>query len=493
MNFTFIYPNQLFDIHPCVNRKRKILLIQDPLFFGDQKYAMKFHKQKILLHSMSMNYYKNKINQNGFSVEIVPYSDLLNKKDYNSWIFKKYKVNEVHIVDVVDYELKDRIVKSSSLNRVEVFWHENPNFFLNSSDVSAEFKEKKFNSMQIFYKKQRRRFNILIENDEKPTGGHWSFDKENRKKLPINISLPKDYKFSYDSKIHLKAEKFIQDYFPDNYGTTSEFNYPINHEQAEKSFDDFLENKFSLFGPYEDAISNIDSTLFHSVLTPYLNIGLISPKVVISKSLEFAKDKKIPINSLEGFIRQIIGWREFIRGIYETNGATQRTKNFWNYDKTIPDSFYTANTEMEPVDNCIARLLRKAYLHHIERLMVLGNIFCLLRINPDQVYKWFMELFIDAYDWVMVPNVYGMSQFSDGGIMATKPYISGSNYILKMSRYKKGNWSQIWDALYWNFINENRTFFKKNPRMSMMVNLYDKKPNDLKLSYLEIEKSFHIN
>ena len=440
-----------------------------------------------------MNYYLKTIIDSGYSAQIIEYLDLHNKKDHNEWILKKYKIKEIHLAEVVDYELKKRIVECAKSLNVKIFWYDNPNFLLGTSDIHTDFKDKKFHSMQIFYKKQRKRYNILIDKDEKPTGGSWSFDKDNRKKLPLGISLPEQIKFRYDSEFYLKSANFVENNFSDNYGTIKDFNYPINHQQAEKSFDDFLQNKFSQFGPYEDAISDIDSTLFHSVLTPYLNIGLISPKEVIDKTLEFAKDNSVPINSLEGFIRQVIGWREFIRGVYETNGVKQRTKNFWNYKKSMPNAFYNATTDLEPVDNCLTRLLDKAYLHHIERLMILGNIFCLLKINPDQVYNWFMELFIDAYDWVMVPNFYGMSQFSDGGIMSTKPYISGSNYILKMSRYKKGNWSELWDALFWNFINENRTFFKKNPRMSMMVNLYDKKHDSLKLSYLELENKFQIN
>jgi len=261
------------------------------------------------------------------------------------------------------------------------------------------------------------------------------------------------------------------------------FNFPTSHSMAMESFENFLENKLELFGPYEDAIPKTNSKLFHSVLTPYLNIGLISPKQVVDLTLEKSMQSSIPINSLEGFIRQIIGWREFIRGIYQECGARQRTNNFWGFTKKLPDSFYHGGTGLDPVDFVIKKSCDEAYAHHIERLMIMGNIFCLLRINPDDVYKWFMEYYIDAYDWVMVPNVYGMSQFADGGLMSTKPYISGSNYILKMSDYQKGNWTKIWDALYWDFIRKERDFFLKNPRMAMMVRIYDKKSDETKSEY----------
>ena len=232
--------------------------------------------------------------------------------------------------------------------------------------------------------------------------------------------------------------------------------------------------------------------MFHSVLTPYLNIGLITPKEVVNKIIDYAEHHDIPINSYEGIIRQIIGWREFIRGIYAEDGVKQRTTNFWKFDRSMPSSFYDGTTGIPPIDVTIKKLLKNAYLHHIERLMIMGNFLFLLKINPNHVYRWFMELHIDAYDWVMVPNVYGMSQFSDGGLMSTKPYISGSNYILKMSDYKKGEWCEIWDALYWNFINENRDFFRKNPRTSMMINMYDKKSKEVKTNYIKIEKDLQL-
>jgi deoxyribodipyrimidine photolyase-related protein len=207
-----------------------------------------------------------------------------------------------------------------------------------------------------------------------------------------------------------------------------------------------------------------------------LNVGLITPQEIIKKSLAFAKQENVPINSLEGFVRQIIGWREFIRGMYESKGTEERTRNFWGFDRKIPASFYEGTTGIEPIDTTIKKVLQTGYCHHIERLMILGNFMVLCEFSPDEVYRWFMELFIDSYDWVMVPNVYGMSQFADGGLMATKPYISGSNYVMKMSNYKKGDWQLIWDALFWRFMNVNRDFFTINPRLGMLVGTYDSMP-----------------
>lgn len=192
----------------------------------------------------------------------------------------------------------------------------------------------------------------------------------------------------------------------------------------------------------------------------------------MNAALDYAD--RVPLNSLEGFIRQVIGWREYMRGVYRLTGRQQRCRNFWGHTHPMPRALYQGTTGIDPVDTVIRRVLRHAYCHHIERLMVLGNFMLLCEIHPDAVYRWFMELFIDAYDWVMVPNVYGMSQFADGGLSTTKPYISGSNYILKMSNFRKGAWCAVWDALYWRFIDLHRDFFAMNPRMSVMVKQCDR-------------------
>ena len=221
-----------------------------------------------------------------------------------------------------------------------------------------------------------------------------------------------------------------------------------------------------------------------------MNVGLLMPLNIVKKAVIFAEKNNVPINSTEGFIRQIIGWREFIRGMYQCKGSYSRTRNFWSFKRKIPLSFYDGTTGIEPIDNTIKTILKTGYCHHIERLMVLGNFMLLCEFDPDDVYKWFMELFIDAYDWVMVPNVYGMSLFSDGGTFATKPYIGGSNYIRKMSNYKSGEWCEIWDGLFWRFIAKNESFFKKNPRTNMMVVSFSKMEKSKKIKHLETAEAF---
>ncbi|MEZ5024079.1 MAG: FAD-binding domain-containing protein [Chitinophagales bacterium] len=221
-----------------------------------------------------------------------------------------------------------------------------------------------------------------------------------------------------------------------------------------------------------------------------MNVGLLLPIDVLDQALDYAKSNAIAINSTEGFVRQIIGWREFIRGMYECKGNYSRTQNYWGFDRKIPSSFYDGTTGIAPIDATIKKVLATGYCHHIERLMILGNFMLLCEFDPDDVYQWFMELFIDAYDWVMVPNIYGMSQFADGGLFATKPYISGSNYLNKMSDYPKGEWQAVWDGLFWRFMHEHESFFKKNPRTAMLLSTYDKMPEEKKNTHLKNAEQF---
>ena len=272
----------------------------------------------------------------------------------------------------------------------------------------------------------------------------------------------------------------VDKYYPDNYGNTaSPFGniggfYPVTHKQAGLWLQDFLKHRFQKFGVYEDAMVTGETFLYHSILSPLINTGLLDPQEVIDKTLDYAAENDIPLNSLEGFIRQVMGWREFIHLVYEREGVKQRTKNYWGFKRHIPKTFWTGETGILPVDTVIKRVLHTGYSHHIERLMIMGNFMLLCEFDPDDVYRWFMEMYIDAYDWVMVPNTYGMTQFADGGLMMTKPYISGSNYLLKMGNWPKGEWQEIWDGLFWRFMHKHRDFFTQNPRLGMLVKSFDK-------------------
>ena len=338
-------------------------------------------------------------------------------------------------------------------------------FFLSQEDLKEYGDNNKNLRMVSFYQMMRKKLNLLIDENEKPTGGKWSFDELNRKRLPKEIKIPATTFFNKSENID-DVKLIVDEYFSGHPGDNKNFWAPTNRKQALNLLKEFIEIKFKNFGDFEDAVDIDENFLFHSCLSSSLNLGLITPKDVIE---EVKKSKDIPLNSLEGFIRQIIGWREFIRLVYFLKGDLQENSNYWKHDRKLKDCWYDGTTNIKPLDDTIKKCLKYGYVHHIPRLMILSNIMNLCKISPKEIYRWFMEMFVDSSDWVMVPNVYGMGTYADGGIFSTKPYICGSNYILKMSNYKKDKWCDVMDGLYWSFIDNNKSFFSKNPRLNMMV------------------------
>ncbi|CAA0212365.1 cryptochrome/photolyase family protein [Tenacibaculum maritimum] len=469
-----LFPNQLFESSPLFKNKAPFYLVEEYLFF--KKYA--FHKQKIAFHRATMKQYACFLRDHkNFEVEYIEASEAVSDIRKLLFTLKEKGVQQIHYIDPIDDWLQKRLDKKIVENGMSAIKYDSPLFLNAKEDLKPFFKKDKKKFYQTaFYIEERKKRNILIDAKGKPIGGKWTFDKENRKKYPVK-KRPPLLTYPRNSPSYEEAKKYVEKEFINNYGnlTTTPL-YPTNFKEAKNWLDQFFHVRFVDFGIYEDAIVRENSILNHSVLTPMLNIGLITPKHIINSCLKYVKKNNIPINSTEGFIRQIIGWREFIRGMYQCKGGEERTTNFWKFKRKIPASFYKGTTGIKPVDETIQKVLKTGYCNHIERLMILGNFMMLCEFHPDEVYKWFMTLFIDAYDWVMVPNIYGMSQFSDGGLMATKPYISGSNYLMKMSNYKKGEWQATWDGLFWRFMNKYRGFFLSNPRLKMLVHMFDKMP-----------------
>ena len=478
-----IFPNQLFKIKKQFTDVSHIALIQDSLFFGcDSQWQQKFHCQKIIFHKATMDSYEEDLKSQGFNVIYLKHQRESRTEDNLNYLLEK-GFNYFITYEAFDWSLEKRIKDFSLKNNIKLEIRKN-DMFLTCPDISEEIlNQKKIYGMQKFYKIQRKSLNILIEKDGSPTGGTWSFDKMNRKKLPNSIEVPRVPTIK-TSRLLDKAKKEVSINYKDYYGSTENFNYPLSHKDAEEWLDNFLIERFNLFGDYEDAIHSNHRTLWHSVLSPLINSGLLTPRQIIDKSWEFYQSNNIGINSYEGFVRQIIGWREFILLMYKRNSLELRNGNFWDFeDKPIPLSFYTGQTGIRPLDDSIKNILETGYAHHIERLMIVGNLMLLCRFHPNQVYKWFMELFIDSYDWVMVPNVYGMSQFSDGGLFTTKPYISGSNYIRKMSNYKSEDWCSTWDSLFWTFIDDYKNKFKDQYRLSMILRNLEKMDPNKKMNH----------
>lgn len=464
MKTFLVYPHQLFEhtkIYELLDTAYDtVCIVEDPLYFT--QYT--FHKQKILFHRASMKKYESFLKEKGYRVHYINVHQLKQSED-----IAQYVSGALYMYDPVDNWLEKKLKKTFGDS---ITFLDTPMFLNSKSENTAYFLNKK-PFMKNFYEWQRKRLHILMDEHMKPLGGKYSFDTDNRKKLPKNYSEPANNPCDRDKYV-IEAQHYVEEHFSDHYGYTEHFNFATDFTSAKRVLKNFLENKLEHFGIYEDAISKEKVFLNHSILTPYLNIGLLTPDYVITETLAYARTHTVALNSLEGFIRQIIGWREFIRAMYDIHGTPMRTKNFWKHTKKIPHIFWTGTTDNSVVNHSIHKALHYAYTHHIERLMILGNYMVLSEFDPDDVYRWFMEMYIDSYDWVMVPNVYGMSQFADGGIFATKPYISAANYILKMSDFKRdGLWDTDWDEKFWAFLKKHKSFFEKNIRFKMLLKRID--------------------
>jgi deoxyribodipyrimidine photolyase-related protein len=467
---SLIFPHQLFEENPALNQNRSVYLVEEKLFFTQ----FKFHKQKLVFHRASMKAHQHFLETKGYNVTYIEAKE--NTSDIRNLLIhlKENGIDEIHYCDTVDNWLERRIAQQSKVSQLKVIRYDSSLFLLNNEQVAAYFSGRKRFYQTDFYTHQRKQFKILVDEELQPAGGKWTFDTENRLRYPKG-KIPPIIHFPKPNSYWKEATGYVNKQFTNHYGEINNaFVYPTTYTESRAWLSQFLHHRFTEFGAYEDAMVTQENILHHSLLTPMMNVGLLTPKEIIDEAVICSIKNNIPPNSCEGFVRQILGWREFIRGVYQHKGTQERTTNYWKFKRKIPESFWTGTTGILPIDTTIKKVLATGYCHHIERLMVLGNFMLLCEFDPDDVYKWFMELFIDAYDWVMVPNVYGMSQFADGGLMATKPYISGSNYLLKMSNYEKGDWQLIWDGLFWRFMHTHRDFFLKNPRLGVLVKTYDK-------------------
>lgn len=449
----------------------------------------KYHKHKITFFLTSMRTYADELTAGGFNVHYEKFSEKTFLDRLKTFI-DKHKIKKITIGEIQDKFFETALLNFFDKENLQVEILETPMFLCSRQDFKNYLFYHRKPFMKSFYEGERKRMKILLDEKGKPEGGHWSYDTENRKKAPKTLTNKELIKHSPTKHLE-EVSTLVEIHFPDHPGDTANFWLPTDREGSLKALKHFVNHHISDFGSYQDAITNRAPFLYHSVISPSINAGLLTPHEVIDEVIKARKkNPDIPLHSVEGFIRQVMGWREFVRGIYQNYSDVEESKNFFNHTGKLTDHWYDGTTGLPPVDDAIKKANEFGYCHHIERLMVLSNVMLLSEMHPKEVHKWFMELFVDSADWVMGPNVYGMGQFSDGGIFATKPYISGSNYILKMSDYKKGEWCDIWDGLFWRFIGNHKAFFSKNPRMNMMVKTLEKMDADRRKRLLSLADNF---
>ncbi|WP_138429106.1 cryptochrome/photolyase family protein [Fodinibius saliphilus] len=444
--------------------------------------VLPFHKKKLVYKWSSMRHFAIHCSEQGFPV----YYDTI-----QGWydeglksILNQSNEMQLYYMKPSEWESRKRLDKLREEYADQVEQLSNSFFFADLQNWVHKIEPGY--RMEYFYREMRRETGYLMNKGE-PMGGVWNYDEKNRETVPEDYVIPNITTFSPD-KITEEVIGIVKKQYDDHFGSISGFEYAVNRKQATQLLEEFIDERLADFGPYEDAMVSGEATLFHSSFSLYLNNGLLTPWEICESAIKAYKADKAPINSVEGLIRQILGWREFVRIYYEAMMPKIRETNFFDFSNALPELFWGDETKMHCLQESIAPVIESGYSHHIQRLMVLSNFSNLTETDPRELNKWFWLAYIDAYEWVVLPNVLGMSTFADGGVLASKPYVSSGNYINKMSNYckhcdysiskKTGKGACPFNYLYWNFVNKQREGFEKSGRNSFMVSMYDKKSAD---------------
>ncbi len=371
-------------------------------------------------------------------------------------------------------------------------------FIASLAEFDAWAEGRKELRMEYFYRLMRRKTGLMMDGDD-PAGGKWNYDHDNRKRAKADLLRSAPMQFTPDD-VTEEVLALVEARFSDNFGALRPFHFAVTRGQALRALDHFVRNLLEGFGDYQDAMLRDDRFLHHSLLSPYINLGLLNPLEVCQRIEAAWREGHVPINAAEGFIRQIIGWREYMRGIYFREGPDYTGRNALNHDRALPWMYWGGETRMNCMAHSIGQTREEAYAHHIQRLMVTGNFALLAGIAPREVHEWYLAVYIDAYEWVEAPNVIGMSQWADGGMIASKPYVSSGNYINKMSDYcgdcaysvkdKTGEQSCPFNTLYWHFLDRHRERFQGNHRMGMIYRTWDKMDEARRAEVLETASNF---
>lgn len=496
MRLIWILGDQLLPAHPLLQSPAADLLV-GLIESSPRGSHLRYHQQKLTLLYSAMRHYAADLKKQKFATLYHHLTDTPAGADYatilSHWI-QKHKIREIHLLDPNEYDTFHSLPALSKKLGVPIHRHASPQFLVPRAEFATWAEGKKHLLMETHYRRLRTERNILLDAKGKPEGGDWNLDDQNRRTYrefaKANPTVP-PFPPPIQDPIVKKVAQEVADHFPTHPGQADQLWVPVTRAGALDWLKTFIRQRLAQFGPWEDTMVEGQQILFHSVLSPLLNIGLLTPQECIQAAEKAYREGKAPLNSVEGFIRQILGWREFIHGIYWLKMPEYRKANFLGADRPLPQWAYTGETDMRCVSQAIHGAVDHAYNHHIQRLMVLGNYFLLGGYEPQAVLRWYTEMYLDAYDWVMVPNVLGMILFADGGFFATKPYAAGAAYQDKMGNHcascqfdpkqREGPKACPFHSLYWNFFGQHAKLFGKNPRIGMMVKIWEKKtPADQK-------------
>ena len=496
MRLIWILGDQLLPAHPLLPSPAADFLV-GLIESSPRGSHLRYHQQKLTLLYSAMRHYAADLKKQKFATLYHHLTDTPAGADYatilSHWI-QKHKIREIHLLDPNEYDTFHSLPALSKKLGVPIHRHASPQFLVPRAEFATWAEGKKHLLMETHYRRLRTERNILLDAKGKPEGGDWNLDDQNRRTYrefaKANPTVP-PFPPPIQDPIVKKVAQEVAAHFPTHPGQADQLWVPVTRAGALDWLKTFIRQRLAQFGPWEDTMVEGQQILFHSVLSPLLNIGLLTPQECIQAAEKAYREGKAPLNSVEGFIRQILGWREFIHGIYWLKMPEYRKANFLGADRPLPRWAYTGETDMRCVSQAIHGAVDHAYNHHIQRLMVLGNYFLLGGYEPQAVLRWYTEMYLDAYDWVMVPNVLGMILFADGGFFATKPYAAGAAYQDKMGNHcascqfdpkqREGPKACPFHSLYWNFFGQHSKLFGKNPRIGMMVKIWEKKtPADQK-------------
>jgi len=458
---------------------------------ADEAAYVQHHPKKIALVFAAMRKFAQALEQDGWTVAYTQLDDTDNAGSIVGELLRRAAqtgASEVLATEPGEWRLIDKLKYAP----LKVHLLPDDRFLASHAEFEAWAEGRKALRMEYFYREMRRKTGLLMEGDQ-PAGGKWNFDHDNRKAAPEDVTVDGPLRFDPDATTREVLE-LVQARFGDNFGALEPFWFATTRAEALQALDHFIANALPRFGDYQDAMLNENEFLYHAILSPYLNIGLLNVTEICEAAANAYASGHAPINAAEGFIRQIIGWREYVRGIYFLEGPDYTARNILGHDRDLPWFYWGGETRMNCVAKAVGQTRAQAYAHHIQRLMVTGNFALLAGIDPAQVHEWYLAVYADAFEWVEAPNTIGMSQFADGGVIASKPYVSSGAYINRMSDHckschysvsaKTGDTACPFNLLYWHFLDHHRDRFSNNPRMGNMYRTWDRMDADKRKTVL---------
>ncbi len=450
---------------------------------------VKHHQKKLVFLLSAMRHFAEELRNQNYNVIYVTLNDPNNTQTLASEIERHYNMIQPDVVKITwpgEYRILQNLYALQTKLDHSLVILEDDRFLISSREFETWADDRASLRMEFFYREMRKKYQILM-NGDLPEGGKWNYDAENRSFPKTKFSIPAPHAQSLDN-ITLSVIDLVQENFSEHFGDIYPFHYAVTRKEALLVLSHFVSKRLKMFGDYQDVMMMNEPWMFHSHLSLYLNIGLLSPLECIHAAEDAYRKGKVALNAAEGFIRQILGWREFVRGIYWLKMPEYKTKNFFEASRPLPEFFWTAETNMNCLKQCVTETKQNAYAHHIQRLMVLGNFALLAGIDPAHVNEWYLLVYADAHEWVELPNVTGMILFADGGYLASKPYAASGAYIHKMSNYcescaysvkeKNGDQACPFNYLYWHFLIKNRTLLQRNQRLSMIYGTLSKMSKD---------------